>query len=314
MRDRLLANWPLKALALALAFVIWVSITGQDRTLRDFTVPLEVDFGTERIAAAPPPTVAIVRLEGPQTTIRKLDPLRLAVRLDLHEAPLGEREVPLSRSHVTGVPRGVDVSLLTPERIRLVLVRRARRELAIEPVLIGEPAEGHAVYGFAVTPRTVVVEGPKSAVDAMHALRTEAIPLEGHTDPFVAEVGLVPEDPQVRAVATDDAQVEVLVDAAPVEAVFDDVPVEVPLATAEPVRPRPASVRVVLSGPPWLIERLAPTQISAVAEIRPPGPQRGEQVPVRVEVSLPEDRRRLVTVGSIRPATVSVQIRDRPKE
>ena len=56
MLERLLANWPLKALALVLAFAIWLSITGQDRTVRDFTVPLEIVFGSDRTAETPPPT------------------------------------------------------------------------------------------------------------------------------------------------------------------------------------------------------------------------------------------------------------------
>jgi YbbR domain-containing protein len=310
MRDLLLVNWPLKALALVLAFAIWLSITGQDRTLRDFTVPLEIDFGSERIAMGAPPTGVTLRLEGPERTVRQLDPLRVAVRIDLRSAPLGEREIPLSSAHVKGVPRGVDVALFTPDRIRLVLVRRAQRELEVAAELVGQPPDGHALYGVEVRPAAVVVEGPESVVEAMHVLRTEAIPLEGHTDSFVAEVGLMPEDSQVQVIDADDVDVEVLVDVAPVEAVFDDVQVVLPFATARPARIRPATVKVTFSGPPWLIERLEPTQISAVAEVVRPGPRRAQRVPVGVEVRLPDDRKRLVEVSSVRPAEVSVQVPD----
>jgi YbbR domain-containing protein len=310
MRDLLLVNWPLKALALVLAFAIWLSITGQDRTLRDFTVPLEIEFGPERIAAGAPPTGVSLRLEGPERTVRQLDPLRVAVRIDLRSAPLGEREIPLSSSHVKGVPRGVDVALFTPDRIRLVLVRRARRELEIAPELVGQPPDGHALYGVEVTPPTVVVEGPESAVDAMRGLRTEAIPLEGHADSFVAEVGLVPEDPQVQVIDADDVEVKVFVDVAPVESTFDDVPVVLPFDAERSARIRPPTVKVTFSGPPWLIERLEPTQISAVAEVSQPGPPRAERVPVAVDVRLGDDRKRLVKVISVRPTQVSVQVPD----
>lgn len=310
MRDLLLVNWPLKALALVLAFAIWLSITGQDRTLRDFTVPLEIEFGPERIATGAPPTGVTLRLEGPERTVRQLDPLRVAVRIDLRGAPLGEREIPLSRTHVKGVPSGVDVALFTPDRIRLVLVRRARRELEVAAELVGQPPEGHALYGVKVTPPVVMVEGPESAVDSMRALRTEAIPLEGHTDSFVAEVGLVPEDSQVHVIDADDVDVRLLVDVAPVETVFDDVQVVLSFATDRPARIRPATVEVTLSGPPWLIERLEPTQISAVAEVAQPGPRKAERVPVDVDVRLSEDRRPLVKVISVHPTQVSVQVPD----
>lgn len=310
MRDLLLVNWPLKALALVLAFAIWLSITGQDRSLRDFTVPLEIEFGPDRIAAGAPPTGVTLRLEGPERTVRQLDPLRVAVRIDLRSVPLGEREIPLSRSHVKGVPSGVDVALFTPDRVRLVLVRRARRELEVAPELVGHPFDGHALYGVEVTPSMVIVEGPESAVDAMRGLRTEAIPLEGHTDSFVAEVGLVPEDPQVHVIDADDVEVEVIVDVAPVEATFDDVPVVLPFATARSPRIRPATVAVTLSGPPWLIERLEPTQLAAVAGVSQHGPRRTERALVEVDVRLPAERERMVTVSSIRPPQVSVVIPD----
>ena len=92
MLERLRSDWPLKLVALLLAFGVWVSITGQGRTLKDFTVPLEIDFGDERIATNPPPTTVTVRLEGTRTSIRQLDQdqLALAVRLDMRLRLLAE--------------------------------------------------------------------------------------------------------------------------------------------------------------------------------------------------------------------------------
>jgi YbbR domain-containing protein len=310
MREGFLSDWPLKLLALVLAFAIWASITGQDRTLRDLVVPLEVEFGTERIASSPPPTQVTVRLEGPQTTVRKLDPLSFGARLDLSEAPLGEREVPLTASDLTGVPRGVEVSLFDPDRVRLVLVERAQREVEIVPELVGQPAEGRALYGFVVSPQTVMVDGPLSAVDAIDRLRTESIPLEDHTDPFLASVGLVPEAPQVRVLDVDEVEVQVLVDAAAVDRAFDDLPVALPYSPEGTARIRPANVRVVLSGPPWLIESIEPTQLSAVAETDEQGPGRARRVPVRIELLLPDEHKRLVTVRSVKPDEISIQIQE----
>jgi len=310
MREGFLSDWPLKLLALVLAFAIWASITGQDRTLRDFVVPLEVDFGTERIAESAPPTQVTVRLEGPQTTVRKLDPLRIRARLDLTEAPLGEREVPLTASDLSGVPRGVDVSMFDPERVKLVLVARAQREVEILPEFVGRPAEGRALYGFVATPPTVMVDGPRADVDAMGRLRTESIPLEGHTDPFVASVGLVPEAAQVRVLDVDEVEIQVLVDAGAVDRAFENLPVALPFATEGTARLKPAAVRVVLSGPPWLIERIEPTQLSAVAETDERGAGRARRVPVRIELLLPDEEKRLVQVRSVKPDEISIQIQE----
>ena len=42
MLERLLSHWPLKVLAVALAFVIWVAVTGEQSVLQEFAVPLEI--------------------------------------------------------------------------------------------------------------------------------------------------------------------------------------------------------------------------------------------------------------------------------
>jgi hypothetical protein len=165
-----------------------------------------------------------------------------------------------------------------------------------------------------VRPETVIVEGPESAVDSIRHLPTEAIPLEAHGEPFVAEVGLVPESPQVRVVGSGGVKVEVLIDAAPVETVIENVPVELPFATNGAAKIRPAKVTVSLSGPPWLIERLEPTQVSAVADLAESDAQGSEKVPLRVELRLSEQRKRFLTVNSVRPDRVSVQVRERTQE
>jgi len=308
MPERLQTNWPLKALALVVAFGIWISITGQDRTLRDYTVPLEVDFGTERIAATPPPTTITVRLEGPQTTIRNLDPLRLAVRLDLHDAPLGERDIPLSRSNLTGVPRGVDVSLFDPDRVHLSVAQRSQRELEIVPDFVGDPPAGYRLYGFVARPPVALVEGPQTSVDLLRSLRTETIPLAGRTETFVTDVAVVPENSAVRVIDAGEVAVEVLVDLAPLEAVFDSVPVEIPASLGGSARL--ATVEVTLAAPPRILEQLRSTPISVVAVLAETGLAGDARVPLRVELRLDEAGQRLVRVRSIRPSEVRLNRED----
>ena len=307
MRELLLADWPLKLVSLLIAFGIWISITGQDRILSDFTIPLEAEFGPERIAGAPQPTTVTVRLAGPRTAMRKLDPLRMALRLDLREAPFGEREVRLSRSQLTGVPGSVEVSRFDPERVTLVIARRTQRELEIVPDLVGQLPEGHALYGFAPSPATIVVEGTPAAVDGIDELRTESIPLDGHTSSFVVPVGVVPEDPRVHVLDVDELEVEVFVDVAPGEIQLEGIPVKVTGIPAGKVRVNPATVRATLSGPPWLLERLRQNQISAVAGLAQASSS-VSRAPVVIELKLDEDERRLISVRSVWPSHVSVQI------
>ena len=121
MLDRILTNWPLKVLAIVLAFAIWVSVTGEKRTLQDFQVPLEVRVADELVLASTPPNTVTVRLRGSESLLRRLDPLPIVVRADLTDASTGEQDVQLSAGDIGGLPRGVEVDFIDPDRIRVVI-------------------------------------------------------------------------------------------------------------------------------------------------------------------------------------------------
>ncbi len=310
MLERLRSDWPLKALALVLAFGIWVSITGQGRTLKDFTVPLEIEFGEERIATEPPPTTVTVRLEGSRTSIRRLDQdqLALAVRLDLRAAPIGEREVQFSDGHLSGVPRGVDVAFFNPDRLRLAVDRRVQRKLRVTPELVGQPARGHTLYMARVTPDFVIVQGPQAALDILGELQTDAIALEEHKESFVASVNVVPQDPQVSVLTADPLEVRLLIDVSPVELAFEKVPI-----TLRPdglqAKISPATAQVTISGPPALLRQLTLRHLSAVAQVTDPQHSQRHRVSVLGDVrNLLPGQKGFISVESVQPAQVSVQV------
>ena len=62
MLERVLANWPLKLLSAALAFAIWVFVTGEKRIVQDFSVPLDIRLPDSRILTETPPNTVTVRL------------------------------------------------------------------------------------------------------------------------------------------------------------------------------------------------------------------------------------------------------------
>ena len=73
MLDLLRSNWPLKALALALAFTIWVAVTGEDRVLHDLSIPLEIELSADQVLASPVPNTVSVRLRGAASLMQALE-------------------------------------------------------------------------------------------------------------------------------------------------------------------------------------------------------------------------------------------------
>ena len=94
MLERVLRNWPLKLLSLALAFAIWVAVTGENRVVQDVSVPVEISVSEELILASTPPNTATVRLGGSESLMRRLNRLPMVLSVDLTDAVEGDHELP----------------------------------------------------------------------------------------------------------------------------------------------------------------------------------------------------------------------------
>lgn len=309
MLDLLTKNWPLKLLAMALAFAIWVSVTGEDRVVQDFSLPLEINLSDEPVVLSSDlPNTVLVRLRGAQSLMRRLDPVPLSVSVDMSEELPGEHEVLLSKIHVLNVPRGVDVEFIQPDRLTLRLERSRSRELEIEVITLGQPPEGFHYYGAVADPPTMTVEGPESEIEALDVLRTNPIRLNLHTEPFVVRV-----NPQVggnvRIVERQTLEVRVDVTAAPSVRKLAGIPVEL-VGAPQGSQVTPDHLDVTLSGPPAILDQVLPEQVRIVADASGLLPtRRSQSVEVAAELTgvSPQDLN-LITVKSLSRDQVSVRV------
>jgi len=283
MLDRMAAHWPLKLLSLALAFAIWVSVTGESRVVQDFRVPLELQLGDDITVASSPPTTIEVRLRGVESLMRRVDPVRMVMRLDLRDANEGEQELVLATESLSGIPRGVEVDFIDPNRAQVVLARVLRVDLPVEPTFLGQPADGYALYDAGVDPERLLVEGPKEQIEKLEVLRTNPIRLDDRSEPFIVRVGVAQEGELVRVLGRETLDVRVVVDAAAVERRVENVPVDV-IGAATGTTVNPESINVILSGPPRLVDLLTPDQIHLIADVSRLAPDTTQaDVPIRVE-------------------------------
>ncbi len=312
MPERLIRNWPLKLLALGLAFAVWVAVTGESRVLQVYTVPIDIKLPRDSVLAGPAPTKVSVSLRGPESQIRRLDPLRLSFRVDVSDAPTGQRNVQLAAESLSGLPPGIEVVQIEPDRLLLAVDRRMQKVLRVAPSLVGAPPPGYHFYGIRVAPDTLEVEGPQSEVAGLDRIRTDPIHLEGHTAPFAITVNAVPDRPATRVVDPREISAQVEVDVAPVRITFDAVPVVFAnqdyVATAQPPQ-----VRVVISGPPALVRGIRAEQIRPVAELSNLAPRREPySVPIRIEfVGIAASDLARLAVTSVSHARISARIGNR---
>ncbi len=310
MLDRVLANWPLKLLSLALAFAIWVFVSGEKRIPLDLAVPLDIKPPDDFVYTEPPPATVTVRVRGPESQMRRLD--RVYIGLDLEHPSVGPQEVQLSNADLDGLPPGVEVDSIDPDRVRLEVDLRAQREIAVEPTVLGQLQEGYTLYEVLVVPDTVLVEGPESVVKGLDVLRTNPIRLDRRTEPFVARVQAIPADVNVRMVDPRPLEVRVVVDATPVERTFQNVPVEL-VGQVYETMVSPTALNVTLSGPPVLVERIAPAQIRLVADVTGMDPRNSAyEASVHLDlVDVPIEEKTRISLKSISRRKISALVSDR---
>jgi len=300
MLRRLLRRWHLKLLALALAFAVWVAVTGEGRAVQDFSVPVEVSLGPQATLAGPPPLKATVRLRAAESILRRIDPFDLDVHVDLRDAAPGERTVVLAPRLVGGVPRDVEVVQIEPGRLKLSLVRKVRREVQVVPTIAGSPPRGYAFYRALASPDALQVEGPESRMGPSTRVRTDPISVLNRRESFVVRVAAVLDSSDLTVADVRPLDVRVFVDLAPVEVTIGRVPVVVAggggVASA-------GSVAVTVSAPSALVPTLRSGHLRAVAEAA----GAVEAVPLRIEFpGLDEDARAKIVVKSVTPRTVDL--------
>ncbi len=312
MLEPLVRNWPLKLLALLLAFAIWVAVTGENRIVQDYRIPLEITLAGGLVPGEAPPTTVNVRLRGPETIFRRLDPLPMKINVDLRDAAPGPRNVLLSADDVSGVPDGAEVALVEPDRFRLLLERRVKRLLPVVPAFAGQPAKGFTVYDVRLDPESLEVEGPDSKVSVLTRLRTDPIRLDGKTAPFTVRVGVVPATAEVRVADPRPLEAEVIVDLSPVTAILAAVPVVLAGKVYEGYAV-PGALSVTLAGPPGLLRGLRSDRLRAVVDVEGLAPRSEPyHLPVRVEfLSMPAAELGRVTVKSLSRPKVAVHLSSR---
>ena len=208
-RPAFLANPGTKLLALAIAAAMWFFFSWERRerlSERLYPIPLSVaNIPPWTLIASPLPALVDVRLRGPFTALRQLDPHKLEVVVDLSNAERGKRTYRLAPEDVNAPPE-VEVISLSPDRIAIALEAAVEKRVPIVPEITGTPAEGARIAEVTVEPRTALVAGPESAVARVAQVRTEPVSVAGRRSTLATPASVLADAPGVRvrqaAVAT----------------------------------------------------------------------------------------------------------------
>lgn len=200
-RPALLRNLGLKILALAIALLVWFVLSAQRReriSERSYRIALSVvNIPGGTIIASPVPAAVDIRVRGPFTALRQVDPEKLEAVIDLQDSSQGERLYRLAPEDIN-VPPEIEVIAIAPVEVRIVLDAVAEKILPIVAKVTGKPAPGFIVTDFAVEPRVARIVGPSAALAKMSSVPTDPVSVDDRSDSFSLPATVLADAPGVR--------------------------------------------------------------------------------------------------------------------
>lgn len=298
-----LRNLGLKAVAVAVASLLWFAVSRDSEVERTLRVPLEFQRmppGLEIVGDVP--AGVDVRVRGASGLLGRLEAGEVVAVLDLEGVRPGSRLFHLLTDEVR-VPFGLKVTQVSPPTVALEFERSGTKIVRVIPDVEGEPAPGYVVARVSAEPSAIEVVGPESRLKLLTEATTETVSVQGQSRRLQDDVTVGVEDSSLRVSSARSVKVTVDIEPAPVEREVAGVPVALRgLAHGRVARAQPAAVTVVLRGKREAVAGAQAEYIRAFVDLSSLGPGR-YTVPVKADSA--------GEFGIVRtqPLTVEVRIR-----
>jgi YbbR domain-containing protein len=293
----------LKTLAVVIAVLLWLTVSGERIVERSLRIPLELENVPEYLEIVDnPPGMVDVRVRGGSSVLGHLLAGDMVAVIDLSTARPGRRLFHVTPDDVRA-PFGIEVSQVAPATVPLAFERVATRTVPVVPSVEGRPANGYAVQSVAADPSSVEVVGPEGPLAQLREAITEPVSVDGATSTVRESATIGVPTASLRLKSPRNAIVTVTIQAQPVDRAFKDVPVRTRnLSSRHVAQVSPAVVGVTLRATPAPLDRLTADAIPAWVDLA--GLGRG-RYNLRIRVDPPKG----TELSRVDPPTVSITIR-----
>lgn len=184
--EKLLENWPAKIVCLALALLLFMFYRMSTLEQRVFSVPLRIQTNGDIVPAASYPRTVTVRLRGEMDTLYPVEEKDISVFVDLSSLEReGEFRFPLQVriAGTAGAEDALDIAV-EPSEISIRVESRTVKKVPVVPNFTGYPEAGYEFDGYLINPVSVELSGPRTVVENIEEMQTEAIDLSGRNAGF----------------------------------------------------------------------------------------------------------------------------------
>lgn len=179
MRKLLFANFGLKITAILLSILLWLFASSRGLSEIALDVPLElkdIPPGLELINHSI--KVVGVNIKGQEGIIRTIRPSDLRAFVDLSKARKGESIYSINKNNIK-LPPGVTATNITPSYVKVSIEESVTKTVEVRPIIVGIPGSGFYIKSISVFPERVMIEGARSRVNVVDAIKTEPLDITG---------------------------------------------------------------------------------------------------------------------------------------
>lgn len=200
LRNFFLLNWELKLFSVFLAFILWITLVPEEKTLSVKTIPVSLEtynLPADFELVEKPPTTVDVTIRAPNRLLAQISPSNVLVKLNLEKANLLQEEYPINPSMVS-LPSGAEVIRVSPNKVNLRLEKSREMKMLISPTLVGVLNPKYQLTKIEITPTEVMVRGPESRLKEKDRVRTAPIDISSLTQLTEFEADLILPRPELR--------------------------------------------------------------------------------------------------------------------
>jgi YbbR domain-containing protein len=215
LRRRVLHNFGIKLLSLALAVGLWMAVASDPPAEIAVNVPIEfrnipenLEINNESVPRAE------IRVRGPQRIIRHLQQEDVYAEVDLSGMKPGERTFDLTSQQIHQ-PRELEVIQVIPNQFHLTFDTRLVRQVPVRPRVFGTFAAGYQIGKIEATPAMITISGPRKRVEAVEAAITDPVDASGAMERATFTRHAYISDPLVQVMDPNPVRVTVIMEKAP---------------------------------------------------------------------------------------------------
>jgi YbbR domain-containing protein len=254
---------PLKVLSMVLAVTLFVLVRNDKDATSGAYVKVIYTLPEDRVLVSDPVAEIKVSVRGPWTKLQHLDRSLEPLHIDLTSVHTPDVRID---EDLIKVPAGVRVSSIVPSEVHVEFEPRLSREVPVQPILEGQPADGYRIAKVTAEPTRVRVDGAKKAVEAIERVPTRPLRITDARGPVAGEVALEAPPVHTRFVEATTVSVRADVQPAMIERTFENLPIKVVGLTHMDATVEPPTGRLVIRGPSPLVGDVSDQTISLKAE------------------------------------------------